>query len=423
MRIFLALSRSPNPSFTSDIWKANLHDPLVAMGHDVVLWDDGGIGLFDLDPESAETRPARARFTESFLRAVEAADRAGRLDFVLTYVSDSHLEPAAIDQVRERVAPIANFFCNNIHQFHLVRRIAPHFTVCLVPEAEALGRYRRAGADSIFFPMAANPALYRPVPGAAVRYDATFAGQRYGDRTGALLSLREGGVDAHAFGQHWGDGSSVGGGVGGTGAEAEAGAPVGAVAAVPAGAGAVAGAAGRAPTQSGRGGLNAIARALELVRHGRNPLRAARDIRDWERLRSHHATALHGPVSDVEYVSLFSESRISLGFLVLGDSHRAFRPLRQIRLREFEAPMAGAFYVTGWLPEIARHYDIGREIVCYRSVGELVDLCRYYLRHETARERIRRAGHERARRDHTWERRYETLFAELKARGVLTKHV
>jgi spore maturation protein CgeB len=83
--------------------------------------------------------------------------------------------------------------------------------------------------------------------------------------------------------------------------------------------------------------------------------------------------------------------------------------------------MAGAFYVTGWLPEIARHYDVGREIVCYRSMGELVDLCRYYLSHEGERERIRNAGYERAHRDHTWERRYETLFAELTRRGVLSR--
>jgi len=387
MRIFLALSRSPNPSFTSDIWKANLHDPLVAMGHDVVLWDDGGLALFDLDPEAASTGAPRLRYTQAFLRAVESAHRARPLDFGLTYVSASHLEPAAIRDVRERIGPIVNFFCNNVHQFHLVRAIAPAFDLCLVPEADALPRYRRAGAEAFFFPMAANPALYRPVA-TDVRYDATFAGQRYGDRTSAILALREAGIDAHAFGQHWApDGATRDG----DGRE------------------------GRAASKPG------LARALELLIHGRNPLRAARDVRDWSRLRERHGDALHGPVTDDGYVSLFRESRISLGFLVLGDSHRAFRPLRQIRLREFEAPMAGAFYLTGWLPEIALHYDVGKEIVCYRSTRELVDLARYYLAHDTERERIRLAGQVRALRDHTWERRYESLFEELRRRGLLRR--
>jgi hypothetical protein len=382
VRIFLALHRSPNPAFTSDLWKDNLHDPLVAMGHDVVLWGEGIEPLFDLDPDDPSTADPRARFTERFLAAVEGANRARRLDLVITYLSDSHLEPVALDHVRERVAPVLNFFCNNVHQFHLVRRNARHYTACLVPEAEALPRYREAGAEAIFFPMAANPDRYHPID-TPYRYAATFSGQRYGDRTSSILALREGGVDAHAFGQHWAQAS---------------------------GAGAASGPA-RGP------GL--LARAAQLALGGRNVLQAARDRRDWDRLRASHSGALHGPVTDEEYVALFSESRISLGFLILGDTHRTSRPLRQIRLREFEATMAGAFYVTGWLDELSLHYEIGREIVCYRSREELVERCRYYLAHDEERERIRRAGHERALRDHTWRRRFEGLFADLARRGVV----
>ena len=381
MRLFLAIPRSPNPSFTSDLWKGNLHDPLVDMGHDVVLWDEGSQPLFDLDPDAAATVPIRARFSGRFLEAVEAAHRSSPLDLVITYFCDSHLEPGAIDQVRERVAPIVNFFCNNVHQFHLVRRTAMRYTACLVPEADALPRYKAVGATPVFFPMAANPKIYRPVA-VEPRYSATFAGQRYGDRTAGILALREAGVDAHAFGQHW----------------LPAGIPAAAVSPPPRG---------------------SAARVVELLLQGKNPFQAARDRRDWERLRSRHDGALHGPVGDEAYVSLFSESRISLGFLVLGDTHRTRHPLRQIRLREFEAPMAGAFYLTGWLEEMSLHYEVGKEIVCYRSIEEMVDLAWHYLHHETDRERIRRAGHERARRDHTWQRRFEVLFQDLRRLGVL----
>ena len=383
MRLFLAIPRSPNPSFTSDLWKANLHDPLVEMGHDVVLWDEGSQSLFDLDPDAPGTVPVRGRFSQRFLEAVEAAHRSGPLDLTITYFSDSHLDPGAIDHVRERVGPIVNFFCNNVHQFHLVRRTSKHYVACLVPEAEALPRYKAAGARPLFFPMAANPRIYRPVPGRA-RYDATFAGQRYGDRTAGVLALREAGVDAHAFGQHWGPAAET----------------LGGARAIPA-----------------RG--TSAARILQLLLQGRSPFVAARDRRDWERLRAHHPGALHGPVGDEAYVALFSESRISLGFLVLGDTHRTRHPLRQIRLREFEAPMAGAFYLTGWLEEMTRHYEVGKEIVCYRSREELVDLARHYLTHETERERIRRAGHERAKRDHTWQRRFDGLFTELRRSRAL----
>ncbi|HEX7078757.1 MAG TPA: glycosyltransferase [Candidatus Eisenbacteria bacterium] len=393
MRIFLALAGSPNPTFASSLWMANLHDPLVRMGHDVVHWDEGTLALFDFPPDAPETAAARGRYSERFLDAVIAADRAARLDLVLTYVSDSHLEPSAIDRVRETVAPIVNFFCNNVHQFHLIRRSAPRFSVCLVPERAALGAYERVGARPVFFPMAANPDVYRPVA-APTRYEATFAGQRYADRASNLLALRDAGIDAHAFGQGWS--------AAGTAAEERAAPPGSPPPGSPA-----------APPHAG------LARIAELLLHGRNPLVAADDLWRWRRLRERHPAALHPPATDEEYVALFSESKVSLGFLVLGDTHRTLRPLRQVRLREFEAPMSGAFYLTEYLEEIGLHYEIGTEIVCFRSREELVDRCRYYLLHEGERERIRRAGHARARRDHTWTRRFETLFGDLALRGIL----
>lgn len=388
MRIFFALAKSPNPTFASNLWMANLHDPLVAMGHDVVHWDEGTQALFDVPPDAPEAAAPRARYTERFLDAVRRAHATAPLDLVLTYVSDSHLEPDAITQVRDRMAPIANFFCNNIHQFHLVRRNSRHFTVCLVPEAEAMSAYERAGATPIFFPMAANPDVYRPLDRAR-RYEATFAGQRYADRAGNMLALREGGIDAHVFGQGWHH-SGVAAGVG-------AGPPA-SIAARP-----------RSP----------LRRAFDLLRRGASPFQAARDLAEWDRLRTRHPVALHPPATDEEYVALFSESAISLGFLVLGDTHRMLRPLRQVRLREFEAPMAGAFYLTEHLDEIGLHYEIGREVVTFRSRAELVDRAGYYLRHEDERVRIARAGHERALRDHTWTRRFEGLFGALRRRKVI----
>ncbi len=379
LRIFLALASSPNQQLASNIWSWNLHDPLVELGHDVVLWDGGIQPLFDVAAMSEEGIRRRAEFDARFLAAVRAANAAGRLDLVLTYVSDSHLEPDTIRRVSTEIAPIVNFFCNNEHQFHLVQRTAAAFDLVLVPEAAAIRKYERAGGRPRFFPMAANPTHYHPID-TPLAWDVTFGGQRYADRGSLVLALLEAGVSTHAFGPSW------------------------------------------IADSAGAGGVHAsgpLRRSLALLAQGKSPLRAARDVRDWNRLRAAHPDHLHGPVSDAEYVRLYSASRISLGFLIVGDTHRSLRPQRQVRLREFEGPMCGAFYLTGWMDELALHYEIGREIVCYRSAAELVDLARYYLAHDEARDRVRRAGHARALRDHTWHRRFETLFADLTRTGVL----
>jgi hypothetical protein len=385
MRIFFALASSPHPALRSNIWKANLHDPLVEMGHDVVLWDGGILPLFDVDPRSSACVPLRAEFTQRFLDAVSAAHRERPLELVLTYLTDSHLEPAAIRQVGERVAPIINFFCN-AHQFHLVERTSPSYTLCLVPEHSWLADYHRVGALTWFFPMAANPALYHPID-VAPSYDVTFSGQRYADRATAMLALREGGVDAHVFGPGWVE--------------------------------AAGGAAAKAAPGGLAGRLDEARRLLGWTLQGRNPARVVRDRLDWRKLRGRFPQALHPAVSDDDYVALFSRSKIALGFLIVGDTHRLPRPLMQVRLREFEATMSGAFYLTAAFDEIALHYEPGREVVFYRSHEEMVDLARHFLAHDAERERIRRAGRERALRDHTWQRRFETLFAELRGRGLV----
>jgi spore maturation protein CgeB len=110
---------------------------------------------------------------------------------------------------------------------------------------------------------------------------------------------------------------------------------------------------------------------------------------------------------------MFSQSRLSLGFATAGDSHRAETRLRHLRLREFEAPMSGALYLTEDQPELAEYFTPGREVLTYTDRDDLLDQARFYLAHQELAERIRRAGLERARREHTWQHRFAELFATL----------
>ena len=43
----------------------------------------------------------------------------------------------------------------------------------------------------------------------------------------------------------------------------------------------------------------------------------------------------------------------------------------------------------------------------------MVRKVRHYLEHDQERERIAKAGRERAMRDHTWKQRFQTVFARL----------
>jgi hypothetical protein len=87
--------------------------------------------------------------------------------------------------------------------------------------------------------------------------------------------------------------------------------------------------------------------------------------------------------------------------------------LTTLKGRDFECPGAGACYLTTWNWELAAHYDIGREILCYRNVDELVEIFAWHRRRPEECRRIGRAAFERCRREHTWERRFREIFRDV----------
>ncbi len=110
-------------------------------------------------------------------------------------------------------------------------------------------------------------------------------------------------------------------------------------------------------------------------------------------------------------VRIYSQSQISLGIVEVHDRNDPSRELRRhIHLREFEAPMSGALYCTGYLDELTHFFEPGKEIVTYRNEEELLDRVRYLLSHPVQAEAIRLAGRRRALAEHTYHHRYLSLF-------------
>lgn len=125
--------------------------------------------------------------------------------------------------------------------------------------------------------------------------------------------------------------------------------------------------------------------------------------------------ACAGPaLEDEALIRMYSRSRISLGFGAVAQLPKeGSQPIKQVRLRDFEAPMGGAFYLVEYFDELTEFFEPDKEIVMFASPEELVDKCRYYLAHPREREAIRQAGMRRARAEHTWHRRFERAFGQM----------
>lgn len=114
-----------------------------------------------------------------------------------------------------------------------------------------------------------------------------------------------------------------------------------------------------------------------------------------------------GPLSTEEMVRMYSKSRINLGFGGV-DAHEETFCLKG---RDFEIPMSGGLYLTERHPELERVFLPGKEIAVYRGFDDLLAKIRHLLAHPEEAEAIRLAGFRRARREHTWEMRFERVFA------------
>ncbi len=349
----------------SRVWHYNLYMPLVDLGHALTTFAfDYADFNFNLDPTIPEQRAFidanRPRLSEQLLDQVRAAHRRRPIELFFSYFYSSYVLPEAIREIGRMGIPTVNWYCNASYQFDLIEEIAPAYHYCLVPEKFRLDDYRRIGANPIYCQEAANPNIYRPydVPR---EFDVTFVGQRYGTRPVFLRSLFDAGIDVRAWGPHW-----------------------------------------QTPPAE-----------PPLWRRAGSAVKAALQGRQIQ--RSDFPLERCGPpLEDDDLIRMYSRSRISLGFSTVALLPRPGEAaIKQVRLRDFEATMSGAFYLVEQFDELSDFFTPDREIVFFSDARELVDKARYYLQHDDERERIRQAGLRRAQTEHTWHQRFQMVFRQM----------
>jgi hypothetical protein len=107
--------------------------------------------------------------------------------------------------------------------------------------------------------------------------------------------------------------------------------------------------------------------------------------------------------------SIFRATQLNLGIGLASPSDK----LTTVKGRDFECPGVGACYVTTFNWELPQHYEIGKEILCYRSIEELIEIYSYYQSRPEACLQIAQAAWRRCSAEHTWELRFRRIFREV----------
>ncbi|UNC93639.1 CgeB family protein [Candidatus Contubernalis alkaliaceticus] len=395
MRIFYASDTRPT-LVQSDLWRSNLYLSLTDLGHDVVEFQYDLRETFQYldtkNPKHLEfIKKNRPRVTEELVKQIRAAHEEKPVDLFFSYFYDACILPEAVEEIKSLGIKTVNFFCNASYQLYLVQEISPHYDWCLVTEKFRLEDYRALGANPIYCQEAANPNVYKPYDLPA-EFDVTFVGQAYGDRSHFIKYLLDQGIDIRVWGYGWQDFS---------------------------------------PEYRQANRPSTLKRAVNIgcrlmTREGwkiaAERIKSKSAVQDSDGDGSPHCSVipvdlpshlLGGPLSDLEMIQMYSRSKINLGFSTCGSTHTTGERILQIRLRDFEVPMSGGFYLVEYMEELEEFFKVGEEIVCYHNLEDLAEKIHYYLKHDEKREKIRRAGVERCRRDHTWQKRFQAAFKEM----------
>jgi len=107
--------------------------------------------------------------------------------------------------------------------------------------------------------------------------------------------------------------------------------------------------------------------------------------------------------------NIFRQTQINLGIGFASGS----KALTTLKARDFECPGIGACYLTTYNYELCEHWDVGKEILCYRSLEELVEMVAFYGKMPEECLKIAREAFERAKKEHTWAQRFKKIFRAL----------
>ncbi len=372
MRILLSCLQDlrPHPIPAYRFWADYFRNGITEAGHDVteVPGVDWAAGITPL--ASDERACWKSETWSRVLDFLASETKAGRrIDMFLSYLYPEQIESAGLAEIRRLGVPCVNFFCDNVREFKRVPAEYRHFDLHWVPEFEALPMYRHAGLKHVHAPMPVCIAPADRQNAHEQNTEAVFIGSEDVLRRKLLAEAIRLGAPLTVRGPGWAPGNA-------------------------------------APSlRTERGSLSGVLRnQVEFLRK--------RGTVEWMRKTARRVwpgttmpiaeDCLAPSVFGQEYVRCTKGSQVVIGVNRVPTFSRSVQnPLKYSRLRDIEAPMMGACYLTEWTEGLATLYDLGDEIETYRSADELVDKLKALQSNPAKRARLRHAGQRRALTDHT----------------------
>lgn len=292
----------------------------------------------------------KKKFNQDLLERVKT--EKPDLVFVFTYTDE--LDIRTLEQIKQLTTSIAWFADDYWRFWNYSKHYPPYYTWIVTTYSKAVGWYKKAGFDNVLLSQwACDTNFYKPVE-IKKDIDVSFVGQYKPPRGRVISALKKAGIKVEAFGAGWPNGKI-----------------------------------------SQEDMFKVFSRSrINLNLNVRPGLLSPRVI---------GRIFLKKSIDKIKFdFHLFENFRSYLHF-----------PILHTHARPFELAGCKAFVISGFSEDIPAAYRENEEMVFYYSVPDLIAKIQYYLSHEVERQRIAQAGYDRTLASHTYQKRFEDIFAKV----------
>jgi hypothetical protein len=372
MKTFLICQQStrkhPVPAY--QFWETYFKKGIEEAGYDWVEAEgvDWAEGL--IYSEEKYLREWRDRTWNRTISYIKQQHQVQPINLFLTYLFPKQVEPSAVQEIQRLGIPCVNFFCDNVREFTRIPKEFYCFDLHWVPEFKAIEMYQQAGLNYVYAPMPVWIPPEQRICQHPENYGISFIGSRDIQREALLAQVLKLGVPLELRGAGWSQADTVN-------------------------SDSVLQSKSLWKTLSNQIDFvaqNGISGYLGKATYKLQSKIPDRQFQDYVRAKP----------NSQEYVDIIQQSLITLGVNRYPSYRHPFsRPDTYSRMRDLEAPMMGACYLTEWTQGLDLLYELGEEIETYRTAEEMVEKIRKLEADPEKRKRMRCQAQQRALADHT----------------------
>ena len=361
MQIFLscqqALQKHNVPAYS--FWETYFKNGIEEAKHEWIEANEvdwaKGLVYFNED----DLKKWRDRTWNLTLSAIKRQHQIKPIDLFLSYLFPKQVEPSIIQDIQALGIPCVNFFCDNVRNFKQIPKEFHCFDLHWVPEFKALKMYQQAGLNYIYAPMPVWIAPEYRHSNHPENYEISFIGSRDIQRERLFAEAIKSGINLEIRGAGWISNY----------------------------------------TENIQGCPKLSQNILQKINNQKQII-GNDGLMFWLRkIESKFVTKIPDEVfiSSVkekpnfdEYIKITQQSQITLGVNRYPSFHYPFnQPDTYSRMRDIEAPMLGACYLTEWTEGLEDLYELGEEIETYTSVEEMKEKIHYLIASSQKRRTMR----------------------------------